>query len=127
MVSHVTQPRQWLDLVLLVAAPLCFCSPPVVIWLLQQLPFPLQPDLNFKPHCLALSLLCCLQVSYRQLLDVFFNRVDPTTLNRQGNDRGTQYRSVICTHDDEQRQQAEKKIAEVNKQLSEVSLRQRMS
>lgn len=63
-----------------------------------------------------------LQVTYRQLLDVFFNRVDPTTLNRQGNDRGTQYRSVIYTHDDEQRQQAVEKIAEVNKQLSEVGV-----
>eukprot|EP00878_Enallax_costatus_P032932 GHUV01036283.1.p1 GENE.GHUV01036283.1~~GHUV01036283.1.p1 ORF type:complete len:134 (+),score=27.83 GHUV01036283.1:180-581(+) len=59
------------------------------------------------------------QVTYRQLLDVFFNRVDPTTLNRQGNDQGTQYRSVIYTHDDEQRQQAMEKIAEVNKQLAE--------
>jgi peptide-methionine (S)-S-oxide reductase len=65
---------------------------------------------------------CCLglQVSYRKLLDVFFNRVDPTTLNRQGNDRGTQYRSAIYTHDGEQLQEAQQKIAEVNQQLSQV-------
>lgn len=59
------------------------------------------------------------QVTYRQLLDVFFNRVDPTTLNRQGNDRGTQYRSAVYTHDEEQLQQAQQKIAEVNEQLSQ--------
>jgi peptide methionine sulfoxide reductase MsrA len=59
-------------------------------------------------------------VSYRQLLDVFFDRVDPTTLNRQGNDRGTQYRSAIYTHDGEQLQQAQQKIAEVNEQLAQV-------
>jgi peptide methionine sulfoxide reductase MsrA len=63
---------------------------------------------------------CRLQVSYRKLLDVFFNRVDPTTLNRQGNDRGTQYRSAIYTHDEEQLQEAQQKIAEVNQQLSQV-------
>lgn len=59
-------------------------------------------------------------MTYRQLLDVFFNRVDPTTLNRQGNDRGTQYRSAVYTHDEEQLQQAQQKIAEVNEQLSQV-------
>jgi peptide-methionine (S)-S-oxide reductase len=64
-----------------------------------------------------------LQVTYRQLLDVFFNRVDPTTLNRQGNDRGTQYRSAIYTHDGEQLQEAQQKIAEVNQQLSQVRVR----
>eukprot|EP00879_Flechtneria_rotunda_P019052 GHRR01020004.1.p1 GENE.GHRR01020004.1~~GHRR01020004.1.p1 ORF type:complete len:134 (+),score=44.64 GHRR01020004.1:723-1124(+) len=57
-------------------------------------------------------------VTYRQLLDVFFNRIDPTTLNRQGGDRGTQYRSAIYTHNDQQQQEALAKIAEVNEQLS---------
>lgn len=62
----------------------------------------------------------CLQVDYRQLLDVFFDRTDPTTLNRQGNDRGTQYRSGVYWHDEEQRAAAEKKFAEVNEQLKQV-------
>ncbi len=42
------------------------------------------------------------RVSYRTLLEVFFAIHDPTTPNRQGNDEGPQYRSVIFTHDDEQ-------------------------
>jgi peptide-methionine (S)-S-oxide reductase len=46
-------------------------------------------------------------VSYPELLEVFWKTHDPTTLNRQGNDVGTQYRSIILTHDDEQRQLAE--------------------
>jgi len=44
---------------------------------------------------------------YSGLLEVFFKTHDPTTLNRQGNDVGTQYRSVIFYHDDEQRLEAE--------------------
>ena len=45
------------------------------------------------------------QISFAQLLDVFFTTHDPTTLNRQGNDVGTQYRSVVYYLNDEQQQQ----------------------
>lgn len=50
-------------------------------------------------------------ITYRDLLDVFFTIHDPTTLNRQGNDVGTQYRSAIFTHDDAQESAARAKIA----------------
>src|ERR1017187_2923979 len=45
--------------------------------------------------------------SFRDILEVFFAIHDPTTLNRQGNDAGTQYRSAIFYHSDEQRATAE--------------------
>jgi len=51
---------------------------------------------------------------YREILDVFFAIHDPTTLNRQGKDSGTQYRSVIFFHSDEQRAIAEQTIRELN-------------
>lgn len=54
-------------------------------------------------------------VSYAQLLDIFFAIHDPTTLNRQGGDVGTQYRSAIFTHSDEQRAAAERKIEELGR------------
>jgi peptide-methionine (S)-S-oxide reductase len=53
------------------------------------------------------------EVSYEDLLRVFFTIHDPTTPNRQGNDVGPQYRSIILTHDDAQRAAAEKVIAEL--------------
>ena len=46
-------------------------------------------------------------ISFRDILRIFFSVHDPTTLNRQGNDRGTQYRSVIYYHSAEQKQLAE--------------------
>jgi len=54
------------------------------------------------------------QVSYRQLLEFFFQIHDPSTLNRQGNDRGLSYRSAIYYTTDEQRRIAEDTIADVN-------------
>lgn len=53
------------------------------------------------------------QVSFRDILRVFFTIHDPTTLNRQGNDVGTQYRSVIYYHNEEQKTVAEEVIQEV--------------
>lgn len=52
-------------------------------------------------------------VSYRTLLEIFFQIHDPTTLNRQGNDVGTQYRSVIFVQNADQRRIAEQITAEV--------------
>lgn len=53
------------------------------------------------------------RLSYDALLDAFFSLHDPTQLNRQGPDWGTQYRSVIFAHAPEQKAQAEAKIAEL--------------
>lgn len=52
-------------------------------------------------------------VSYREILEIFFTIHDPTTLNRQGNDSGTQYRSVIYFHTPEQQEVAKQVIAEM--------------
>ena len=54
------------------------------------------------------------EISFADLLDVFFAMHDPTTLNRQGADVGTQYRSAIFYHDDEQQRIAAAKINEFN-------------
>jgi peptide-methionine (S)-S-oxide reductase len=53
-------------------------------------------------------------ITFREILQVFFTIHDPTTLNRQGNDVGPQYRSAIFYHDEEQKQTAEAMIAEFN-------------
>jgi len=52
-------------------------------------------------------------VSYKELLAVLFDRMDPTTLNRQGNDRGTQYRSGIYYHTEDQKEVALNFIKEI--------------
>jgi peptide-methionine (S)-S-oxide reductase len=55
-------------------------------------------------------------ISLNDILDIFFAIHDPTTLNRQGNDAGTQYRSVIFHHSPEQKAAAEEKIAELTRE-----------
>ena len=60
-------------------------------------------NVNFNPE----------EIAYKDVLRVFFAVHDPTTLNRQGNDVGSSYRSAIFYHSDEQRQAAEEIIKEV--------------
>jgi peptide-methionine (S)-S-oxide reductase len=57
-------------------------------------------------------------ISYREILEVFFVIHDPTQLNRQGNDVGTQYRSVIFIHSDEQGRVAAEVIGELQSQVT---------
>jgi methionine-S-sulfoxide reductase len=53
-------------------------------------------------------------ISYKKVLDVFFRLHDPTTLNRQHNDVGTQYRSVIFTYSEDQKKAAQEMVKEVD-------------
>lgn len=55
------------------------------------------------------------QISYAEILRLFFKLHDPTTLNRQGNDLGSQYRSAIFPQSDEQREIAKATIEEINR------------
>ncbi len=56
------------------------------------------------------------EISFSEILEVFFKTHDPTTLNRQGADRGTQYRSAIFYHNEKQKEIAELIIDELNKE-----------
>lgn len=56
------------------------------------------------------------KISFAEILQVFFTMHDPTTLNRQGNDVGTQYRSAVFYHNDEQKKITEEVIAALNKE-----------
>ncbi len=60
------------------------------------------------------------QIAYRELMTVFFASHDATTLNRQGNDVGPQYRSVIFYTTEEQKEEAEKYVAEIEGAVTEV-------
>ena len=57
-------------------------------------------------------------ISYEDLLDSFWNKHDPTTLNRQGPDIGNQYRSAIFYYDEEQKELAQKSLDEFQKKLN---------
>ena len=64
------------------------------------------------------------KITYEQLLRVFWEAHDPTTLNRQGADVGTQYRSVIFYHDEKQKTIAETSMAEAQKEISDLIVTQ---
>ena len=57
------------------------------------------------------------EVSFREILEVFFTSHDPTTPDRQGNDVGPQYRSIILYHDDEQKRVAEEMLSDYAPQI----------
>lgn len=62
------------------------------------------------------------QVTYQQLLDVYWHNIDPTVSNRQFVDRGTQYRTVIFYHDEEQKRLAEESKKDVEKIFGTVEV-----
>ncbi|MEX0967778.1 MAG: peptide-methionine (S)-S-oxide reductase MsrA [Bacteroidia bacterium] len=57
------------------------------------------------------------EITFEELLDIFWHTHDPTTLNRQGADAGPQYRSVIFYHNEQQKQQAEAKMQELTERI----------
>ncbi len=63
-------------------------------------------------------------ITYREILEIFFGIHDPTTLNRQGNDAGTQYRSVIFYHSDAQKATAQEVIAEAQTEWGKPAVTQ---
>jgi peptide-methionine (S)-S-oxide reductase len=70
---------------------------------------------NHGTHAEAIEIIFDPKVlSYRKLLEFFFQIHDPTTLNRQGNDRGSSYRSAILYTSEQQRETAEDTVADVN-------------
>jgi peptide-methionine (S)-S-oxide reductase len=70
---------------------------------------------NHGSHAEAIEIVFDPQkISYRKLLEFFFQIHDPTTINRQGNDRGASYRSAIFYANDEQKRVAQETIADVN-------------
>src|SRR5208283_1064998 len=70
---------------------------------------------NHEGHAEAIEIIFDpVKTSYRTLLEFFFQIHDPTTLNRQGNDRGTSYRSAIFYTSDAQKRTAEQIIDEIN-------------
>lgn len=58
-------------------------------------------------------------ISYEEILDLFWQAHDPTTLNRQGNDVGPQYRSIILYHNDQQKQVAEQSLKKAQEQFDQ--------
>jgi peptide-methionine (S)-S-oxide reductase len=66
-------------------------------------------QITFDPHV----------ISYKDILDIFWAIHDPTTLNRQGNDIGAEYRSIILYHNDRQRKEAEASRSEAQKLWNE--------
>jgi peptide-methionine (S)-S-oxide reductase len=59
-------------------------------------------------------------ISYGEILDIFWQAHDPTTLNRQGADIGTQYRSIILYENEEEREAAEKSRAKISNAVTEI-------